>query len=62
MFRALLLLLVGLCQQKILSVTALVLVMDYEIQKAGILCRGCQVDILELPLYNVEKCDFLLVV
>lgn len=37
--------------------------MDFEIQKAEILlCRGCQVDILEPSLYNVEKCDFLPVV
>jgi len=48
---------------KALSVTAFVLVMDFEIQKAGILLyRGCQVDILEPSLYNVEKCDFLPVV
>jgi len=47
---------------KALSVTAFVLVMDFDIQKAGILCRGCQVDILEPSLYNVEKCDFLLVI
>jgi hypothetical protein len=46
---------------KALSVTAFVRVMDYEIHKAGILCRGCQIDILEPSLCNVEKCDFLLV-
>jgi len=48
---------------KALCVTAFVLVMDFEIQRAGIfLCRGCQVDILEPSLYNVEKCDFLPIV
>ena len=48
---------------KALSVTASVLVMDFEIQKAGILlCRGFQDYILEPSLYNVEKCDYLPVV
>jgi hypothetical protein len=41
-----------------MSVTAFVLVMDFEIQKAGIwLCRGWQDDIVEPSVYSVEKCE-----